>query len=218
VNVGVTAIVRKAKNMRRYALLALIILALSGCSSGLWAYTLTFDDVPVGGSLSPYGDQYGAFFGGGWKAANGTGMAWGQPHSGANVAVWAGPPTDGPGLGFGYREEGEFFYRPVSSLSGYFSTSLGSVIKITGYDVATWAPVASVVVGAAGASWSNQYVEITSVAGHIGLITIDGLSSPDARYHFSMDDLTVVPVPEPSSILALGFGLSAMGVMLRRRR
>ncbi len=77
--------------------------------------------------------------------------------------------------------------------------------------------VASVDIGSPGESWNNVYAEINSPEGSIRGVSFDGVSSPDALLHFAADDMTIVPVPEPSSLLALVTGLAAAPFWLRRR-
>jgi hypothetical protein len=204
---------QEARNMRRRALLIAITLALSGCSSGLWAYTLTFDDIPTGQDVSYYQQQYGLAMVPGWEVIDSVASGWETPRSGTQAVVWSGQSIYATGFDFGF-EDGVSEYT-VRSVGAYFTTQPGVVLAMRGY---TSSGLVTANIGSSTGSWTNHYVQISSAAADIRYVHIVGLSSPDARYHFSMDDLTVVPVPEPSSIIALGFALSAMGAMLRRRR
>jgi hypothetical protein len=203
--------------MRLRILLTSIAVLTFCCSSALWAYTLAFDDIPIGANLGYYSDQYGVFFSS-WTSVDSATLGWGQSHSGANVAMWSGSPGTGAFAWFGHRENGEPVYKSVSSLGAYFSTDTDAVIRMVGYSTAGgWKSVASATIGGSGQSWSNRYLEISSQAGDIEWVIFEGVSSPDARYHFYLDDMTVVPVPEPSSILPLAAGLLWL-VPIRRRR
>ena len=71
-------------------------------------------------------------------------------------------------------------------------------------------------VGAVGESWNNRYVEIASAEGLIDLVMLHSVSSDDALLHYSADDMTIIPVPAPASLLGLATGLAALA--LRRRR
>jgi hypothetical protein len=197
--------------MRKLVLLISIALAAACHPSAVWAYTLTFDDIPVGHDLGYYKQQYG-FDAPGWEVIDSVASGWGMPHSGTQAVIWNDDPVWATAFGF-------FFVDGVSeyaaqSVGAYFTTAPGVVLQMRGY---TARGAITATIGDANGTWVNRYVQMSSPTG-ILYVHIAGLSSPDARYHFSMDDLTVVPVPEPSSILALGFGLAAMGAMLRRRR
>lgn len=207
--------------MRRFLLLSVsLVLVAFCCSSPLWAYILTFDDIPVASGLrSYYGDLYGAVFTIDWNAVQLNGSGWAQPHSGTHAAMWEGTTYHSAGLRFGKLEEDDPAYRySISSIGGYFSTDTNVVVRMIGYNK-SGIEVSSAEIGALGESWGNRYVEITSTAGGIDYVVFEGISSLDARNHFSMDDLTIVPVPEPSSIASLGFALLPLaGYALHRKR
>lgn len=203
--------------MRIFGLLAITItLAVFCCSSTLWAYTLTFEDVPIGSDLSYYQEQYLIGFVPGWNVIDHNGSDWGTPHSGSNVLMWGGNPIFGAGFDFGLDGIPSMHYS-AQSVGAYFSTEPGVVIRLVGYRGYGGTEVASVTIGSDTASWNDQYAEISSEAGEIDFVHIVGVHSADERYHFSMDNLTINPVPEPSSLLALLLGLGGFGTMLRRR-
>jgi hypothetical protein len=190
---------------------------IASCCSSVCAYTLTFDDIPTGSYYRDYyGDLYGAVFTIDWCIVPDVGLA------GTNAAMWNGPAEHGAGLRFGKREEDIPEYRyTIQSIGAYFNTDMDVVIKIIGYaSTGVWTtPVVDATIGTPGESWNNRYVEISSAAGDISYVEIVGISSPDARYHFSIDNVTIEPVPEPSSILALVGGITGLGgFALRRRR
>ena len=78
--------------------------------------------------------------------------------------------------------------------------------------------MAYTVVGANGESWTNQYAEVTSQAGDIVWIVFEAISPADARDRFCMDDMTIVPVAEPTSLAALATGLLPIALAMRKRR
>jgi len=185
-------------------------------------YTVTFDDIPPGGDLSYYESEHGLALWGGWYVVDHMGSGWGQPRSGLNVLMWDWNPSWAAGFSFGLDPtdypDSSFLPYNVRSVSAYFSTEPGIVLRMTGY-AKDGNEVASALIGATGESWTNRYVEITSEPEEIAFVHISGVTSQDDRYHFCLDDLTIVPVPEPSSLLALGSGVLALaGLALRRRR
>mgnify|MGYP001596159734 CR=1 FL=1 len=184
------------------------------------AYTLSFDDIPSGNDLRHYyGAQYGAVFTVDWSVVSVDGSDWKRSHGGTNVAMWGGPANNGAGLRFGQTDEDNPAYRyNISSIGGFFSTETDSVVAMVGYDRTTWIPIVSTIIGAPGQSWNNRYAAISSDAGDIGWVMFEGISSPDARYQFCMDDVTITPVPEPSSLSALALGLAPLAIGMRRKR
>lgn len=205
--------------MRRTVLVSAIVSQLLCCFTlAASAYTLSFDDISAGGGLASYGEQYGAFFGSDWEVADGIQSGWGQPHSGANVAVWNGPPDHGATAWFGYKVRGEAFEVGVQSLGAYVSTRVGATLRMVGYATSPWREVAAVSVGDSNQSWSDRYVEMSSKAAGIEWLVFEPVGPLDARNQFCMDDLTVTPVPEPSSLVALCVGAGALVAVARRRR
>ncbi len=199
--------------MRRSLLLCIsLVLTAFSCSSTLSAYTVTFDDVPTGKDLSYYLQQHGLDMVPGWEVIDSVSSGWGTPHSGTQAVVWNGNPIFAAGFGFGI--DGVSEYR-VRSVGAYFSAEPGVLLEMRGY---TASGVVTARIGESDVSWSNRYVQIdSSVAGDILFVHIAGLNSPDDRYHFAMDDLTVVPIPEPATFLALAAGLVALAMRKRRR-
>ena len=63
-------------------------------------------------------------------------------------------------------------------------------------------PVTSVVIGAAGESWNNRYIGIAADS-PFEMLQFEGVNTPNEMLGISADDMTVVPVPEPSSLVAL---------------
>jgi hypothetical protein len=79
--------------------------------------------------------------------------------------------------------------------------------------------VTSIVIGAEGESWTNRYVEINSPNDPFNRLEFEYINSVSDLRGFCADDMTVTPVPEPSSILALVGGIARLGgFALRRRR
>jgi hypothetical protein len=199
--------------MKRLVLLLSTVLAASCCT--LWAYTLTFDDIPQGQGLGYYTSQYGIGWYSGFHVVDQSQNSWSQAHSGTNVLIWNGPLSRATGWYFG-GDLTTFPNYTVRSVGAYFSTDMGQVLTIFG--VRLDGSSVSATIGATGESWHDRYVEVSSAAGDIVGVGIGGISSSDARYRFSMDDLTIEPVPEPSSLAALALATSGVGLGLFRRR
>lgn len=199
--------------MKRFMLIT-IVFTMFFCSSALWAYKVSFDDVPIGQNLSYYNQQYGLGMVPGWEVVDSVASGWGIPKSGTQSVVWNGNPEFGTAFGFAF-EDGVSEYK-ASTVGAYFSTKAGVVLELRGY-TANGVIIANI--GESNSSWQNQYVEIKSSSlGDIYCVHIVGISSPDARYKFAMDDLTIEPVPEPSSLAALGLGVLPVAASLRLRR
>ncbi len=188
--------------------LAALILIVFACSSSSWGYVATFDDVPVGQDLSYYLQLYGLSMAYGWHVVDSAASGWGTPHSGTQSVVWNGNSSGGA-FGFGVDGVSE---HSVRSVGAYFTTQPGVLLQLSDLDGRFAASIGST------EGWTNRYVQIGSYPFDIRSAFIVGISSPDAIYHFSMDDLTIVPVPEPSSLLALLAGIGGFGALLRRRR
>lgn len=187
-------------------------------SSAANAFTLTFDDIPSASDLNHYSDVYGVVFWPGFYLADRSESTWGLPHSGTNVLMWDGNPVFAAGLSFGNAPpdgSGSIPHYSVTLVGGYFSTELDIQLQMIGYGLGG-NPVASALIGAPGESWDNVSVEIASAAGEIHFVHFGWVNSPDDRLGFCVDDMTIIPVPEPSALAALLCGLG--GVLLRRRR
>lgn len=177
-----------------------------------YAYTLTFDDAPMG----YYKDHYGAGFAAGFQITDHSASIWGVPRSGNNVMTYSWDSlSSGGGLKFRYPTNEVY---TITSLGAYFSTELGAVVRIDAYHGDDPQPVSSVVIGAVGQSWNNVYAEVTSPTGEIDHVVFRGVSSDEALLHFCADDMTIDPVPEPSALLALTCGLGALGLPMLRRK
>jgi hypothetical protein len=189
------------------------------------AYTLTFDEFPSGTELydSFYYDVYGAAFGSGFKAVDHTASTWGVPNSMKNVLRWDGDYLFTPGLWFGRFTPSSVELYDISSVGAYFSTQPDAMVKITAYyndsNEHTSTLVTSIVIGAEGESWTNRYVEINSPNDPFNRLEFEYINSISDLRGFCADDMTVTPVPEPSSVLALVGGIAGLGgFALRRRR
>lgn len=210
--------------IRRHILLVCLAVLLS-CCPGAYAFTLTFDDIPAGSSLQYYSDQYGATFCEGFQVVDHSGSAWGLPHSAPNVLVWTADSSHVAQLTFGngnLGSSGSIAPYCISSLTGYFSTDEGIVIRLYGIrndPVYGPVPVADKWIGAAGQSWDSVRVDLrASDGGPIDYVVFDGPFSADARLGFCVDDMTITPVPEPSSLLAVLCALGCIGRLSLIRR
>lgn len=193
--------------MRRLTLVTCALMFISVCC-GARAFTLTFDDVPAGQDFSSYYfSQYGISFEP-MGISDHSESSWGPPHSGSNVLI-------GQDTGWNKFElKGPYWY--ATSVSAYFGTSQGAVIRMEMYRWGLF--LTSVDIGAAGGSWSDRYVNV-SPSVPFNTVVFRPISTPNALLYYSLDDLTIVPVPEPSSLLALAGGLAGMaGLVVRRRR
>jgi hypothetical protein len=204
----------KKANLLRVFLVYAICSTMIACAPA-FAVTLTFDDIPEGQIDLQYWDKYGIWFGSGFSAVDHTGSEWGPPRSGSNVLVWTLPP---PGKAMMYTSLSKDPPIRARTVGGYFSTQPGVSLELIGYTRSTSdPPVASVVIGNTGQSWTNVYAELSSNEG-IGFVEFRPLTE-DALLRFCADDITVAWIPEPSSLLALFGGLAGLGGMrLRRRR
>lgn len=198
------------------------IAALMPFSSAAYATTLTFDEVPDGTVLrySTYGADHRVSFSDDFRASDHTGSGWGPPHSGSNVLTSSGSAYSR--ILFGHYTASDAEPDPAQSVTAYFSTELDAMVRITAYHIAQAQPavlITSVVIGASGESWNNGYIEMSAAPGlSFEMLEFAGVNSPDELLHFCADDMTIVPVPEPSALLALAGGLGVFGLPFIRRR
>ena len=203
--------------------LAVCITVIILSCSATYAATLTFDQVPSGTRIrgSEYADSHRIFPSDDFIATDHTGFQWGPPRSGRNVLTSVGNPYVNPSIMFGYYTTSIVDPDPVLSVSAYFSTRTDTIIRVTPYLYVgyRWVPAASVEIGTLGESWDNRFVEISTTPDlPISIIAFEGVSSPDDLLGFCLDDMTITLIPEPSSLLALGGGLGALGLLHRRRK
>jgi hypothetical protein len=204
--------------------LSVYIAVIMLCCSAAYSVTLTFDDIPSGTVL---GDSYAynnrVCFMEYFQATDHTSCTWGAPHSGNNVLSLSGNILVNPLISFG-RYTGTYAQPDsIQSVGAYFSTQLGVMVKITAYYddyfSHTIVPITNVVIGDANDSWNNRYVEISSPGVVFNHLEFEGVNSTSDLLGFCADDMTITPVPEPSSILALIGGIAGIGgFALRRRR
>ncbi|MDO8589500.1 MAG: PEP-CTERM sorting domain-containing protein [Armatimonadota bacterium] len=196
------------------------IVALTLCCSVTYGVTLTFDEVPSGTVLAT--TAYASarvWFTLDFRATDHAGSPWGPPYSGSNVVTSVGTSFGNPHIGFGYFDDSVFDPDLVQSVSAYFSTNVGVMVRVTAYRWGNPSAVTSVVIGASGESWNNRYVEISSTPElPFERLEFEAVNSPDDLLGFSADDMTILPAPEPSSLAALALGLLPLGAALARRR
>ena len=210
--------------MRKCRITTVHVLAIVGFCSVAHSHTLTFDDVPSGTFLHDtfYMDTYRVAFDSLFQATDHTESFWGLPHSGSNVLVWAGSGSDlqvGGRILFGYFTPHDVDPDDIHSVDAYFSTDTAVMVRITAYRrvaPGTNVLVGSVVIGSPGESWDNRPVEISFPEGPFDRLDFEGVNYPAELLAWCADDMTVVPVPEPCSLLVLAAGLTPL--ILRRRR
>lgn len=206
--------------MRNQVFFVSIVIFLFCCCSTLWAYTLTFDDIPTGQNLSYYYDCYGIVLDGG-SVTDSTALSWASPHSGTYVLAWDGNPYYDVYIAFGSDPNdypgSKFLPYNVSAVGAYFCTEPGAVLKMEGFRH-NGTVAATALIDNTDGNLTDRYVEINSALSDIAYVHIYGTSSP-SRPSFCLDDLTITTVPEPSSLLALFGGLASIsGLVIRRRQ
>ena len=199
--------------------LIVCIVATVVCCSAAYGRTLTLDEFPSGTVLSD-SSYYRLSFLRNFQAIDHTLSSWGPPHSGSNVlTVVADPYYDIASVLFGRLLPTALDVDHIRSVGAYFSTDTGAMVRITAYHISgTYTAVTSLVIGAAGESWNNRYVEISCPQSSFWQLRFEGVNSSSELLSFCADDMTITYVPEPSSLLALCAGLVSAGALLRRRR
>ena len=189
-----------------------ITVIILSCSTARSA-TLTFDEFPSGTVLSD--SSYSRVsFSSDFQVTDHVGSLWGPPHSGSNVLTSTAMGWSSPLIAFG---DPMSHLDPVESVRAYFSTQADAMVGLVAYRPG-FQEVARVVIGGPGESWNNRLVEIRTTGGlPFSMIALGGVSSPDDFLGFCLDDMTINLIPEPSSLLALGAGLGALGLAIRRR-
>ena len=183
--------------------------------------TVTFDEVASGTQLrSVYAWDQGVTFSDDFIATDHLGSPWGPPHSPSNVLTSVGSSFSWVMFGHGGPPVPP---DPVHSVAAYFGTSSGAMIRITATHLSMSSGpvfVTCLVVGAAGESWDNRYIEISTTPDvPFDTLRFEGVNSQSDLLGFCLDDMTITLVPEPSSLLALAGGLAGLaGITLRRRR
>ena len=187
------------------------------------ARVVNFDGIASGTKLQGSGYAYDnrLSFSGDFRATDHTDWDWGRPHSGSNVLTSLGKPSPNtnPFMHFGYFTTHDYDPDPVQSVSAFFSTQTGAMVRVTAYrpGVSDFVPVVSTVIGADGESWDNRLVELSTTPDlPFELIEFEGVNSPDDLLGFCLDDMTITLVPEPSSLLALAGGLMGLGLLCKK--
>ena len=200
-----------------------ILLPLMLLGSGTYGVTLDFDSVLSGTRLdsSLYALANRVDFDS-FQAIDHSQSSWGLPHSPNNVLTALASSLNESRIYFGRRVTAA----PrdddhVQSVLAYFSTNLGSQVKITPYYLPEGAhqavPLTSIIIGAPGESWGNVPILLdANPAVSFEMLRFEPVNLPGDLTGFCIDDMTITLVPEPSSLLALAGGLA--GLVLRRRR
>jgi len=211
--------------MGNYTGLLITMAIVVSWASAAGAYTVTFDEVAPGTNPQNYQDTSTPFCPGPeFAIEDHSNASWGPPRSGTNVMVCEALGGEirliaGP---FGSTDLGT----PINAVlfGAYFSTPPGAEVMMTLYKRATGglSPLASMIIGSQNEAWSNQYVSYASPTGDIYDIRFDLWSLPmhpsATPGLFCVDDMTITPVPEPSSLAALVCGLAGVaGIVVRRR-
>ena len=208
----------------RTGLLLCIPAALLLSSVG-YGVTLTFDEVQSGTALagSSYYLANRVSFSDYFYAADHSESEWGHPHSGRNVLTAFPISWNDVRIHFGRRvTQAPRDDDHVLSVLGYFSTSLGTQVRITPYHIpqsGSGIPLPGIVIGVPGESWDNRLIEINTTPDlPFEMLRFEGVNSYADLAGFCLDDMTITLVPEPSSLLALAGGLGALQLALIRRR
>lgn len=221
--------------MSKYIKLGLIIAAALFPSTAN-AYTVTFDDVPTGTRPSCYFVDNNLYISNAFSVVDYSTSSWGHPHSGNNVLTVVSsiyspcirlmspyydssgrPCVDADGNGISIN---------ASYFGAYFSTPAGveikmSIFKYVGSNLVT-TPIAEMTIGSRYEAWNNKLIDYYSNSGEINEVRFDLIwaqppppgNSPGI---LCLDDLTVTPVPEPSSLVTLGLSLIPLASCAMRR-
>ena len=210
-----------------FKLTILTIMVVLSCGSAAGAYTVTFDDVAPGTNPQVYLLTDTPFYASyGFVIQDHSATTWGPPHSPNNVLEYQNGSGDLMLLAGPLDANGKGTPIDASFFGAYFSTPAKNELTMTLYKRVDGgiSPLTSLTIGSRNEVWSNHFVGYNSPAGDIFYIKFqvtywDPLRDPRTLALFSMDDVTVTPVPEPSSLAALVCGLAGVGgVLVRRRR
>jgi len=182
------------------------------------AFTIGFDDAAAGAKYYVYDNDINSVYFNAFRVLDHSSSTWGIPHSGANVLGWTGSGS-GPTIAFGAVD---IYGRPlvnVQHFGAYYSTTLGTVLEMRVYKnrPPNGTLIQTIQIGSSTEAWDNKYIEVDSSAGEINGLMFQA-ASQGALSGFCLDDLTITPVPEPSSILALLGGLAGANILAWRRR
>jgi len=202
--------------MNRLTVTTLFLVFIS-CQCFAGGFTVSFDDFSPGKELYYYDQGINSVCFNSYEVIDHSESTWGQPHSGKNVLGWSG--NGSPLVAFG---NADYNGRPLVNMQHfgvYFSTTLGTVLnlKIYKYHPPHGVLIQNIRIGSTTEAWDNKYIEMYSPTGDINGFMLEAVSQ-GALSGFCLDDLTVTPVPEPSSILALLGGLAGIGGIAWRRR
>ncbi|MDO8585415.1 MAG: PEP-CTERM sorting domain-containing protein [Armatimonadota bacterium] len=175
------------------------------------AVVVNFDDIAVGTNLTASG--YGGLA---WEPGN-TGAGgnqgyWlveapGYPHSGRNFVMNA----------YGSTLLGLAFPTQVNVTGAYFAAQGNPIAWTTGVRVHGYRAGSEVAVTDWFTDIDTQSDWFTIGLNNVDRIVVESVPVKDGGGWYAMDDFTYEPVPEPSSMLTLLFGIAGAGGFIRRR-
>ncbi len=201
-------------------LLIASFIALGGASNS-WAFFIDFEDGVDGGQVMDIDGITFQSFNGSWPiygdsrtnlyntTSDDLGYGFGNFHHNGNFFVWAGSAPNANGIKVDFdNDDGTWFQTGYSSFSQFY--------------IEAYMTDGSKVTANAGANLNNPmgYLRVDAAAG----LTIDYVVIHDSWNAWLVDDMSgdasgiaPSPVPEPGTILLLGFGLAGLASVGRKK-